>query len=38
MIENKNINLRKIIWNYIDKEMENAMHKINSRYGKKIVY
>ena len=38
MIENKNINLSKIIWNCIDKETENAMHKINSRYGREIIY
>ncbi len=38
MIENKNINLSKIIWNCIDKEMENAMHKINNRYGREIIY
>ena len=37
MIENKNINISKIIWNCISKETENAMHKINSRYGKEIV-
>ena len=38
MIENKNINLSKISWNCIDKEIENAMHKINSRYGREIIY